>query len=311
MTKSLRQHLYFVLVLGLCAVIAACQLLATGTGNGFARKAANDSDACLPVGTWVDPDSRTQVDPLQVFSSLAAKSAVLLGESHPSVEDHRWQLHTLASLYGRNPNLVIGFEMFPRSVQSVLDAWVSGALNEQSFLEQVRWDEIWGYEAELYLPLFHFARQNRIPMIAINVQRELVQRVGDVGWSNVPDSEREGVSDPAPALEPYLHELAYIFLIKRAGNLGHDHSGFGDFEFDEEDLREVLTDPAFQRFAEAQSTWDRAMAEGLVAGISKHQASLAVGIMGSGHVEYGHGVAHQLKDLEVATVATTHPRRRL
>ncbi len=65
----------------------------------------------------------------------------------------------------------------------------------------------------------------------------------------------------------------------------------------------ILEDPAFQRFVEAQSTWDRAMAEGLTAGLQATGATLAVGIMGSGHVAYGHGVAHQLAALGVNDVA--------
>ncbi len=304
MTVSLRQHLYFVVVLGLCAVTVACELMATDSEERIHEAEADTSSLCLPVGTWVDPNTRTRVDPIRVFASFADKSVVLLGESHPSAEDHRWQLHTLASLYGRNPNMVIGFEMFPRSKQAVLDSWVEGELNDQNFLEEVAWDEIWGYDAHLYLPLFHFARQNRIPMIAINVKRELVERVGDVGWSNIPEEDREGVSHPAPPSDTYLRDLAVVFLIKKSGDF-KEHTGFGDFEWDEEQIEEVLKDPDFQRFSEAQATWDRAMAEGLVTGMRRHGATLGVGIMGSGHVEHGHGVAHQLKDLGVVGVGTS------
>ena len=68
--------------------------------------------------------------------------------------------------------MVIGFEMFPRRVQPALDRWVAGELTEAEFLQQAEWGKVWSMPAELYLPLFHFARMNRIPMLALNIDAE-------------------------------------------------------------------------------------------------------------------------------------------
>ncbi len=306
MTSSLKYHLYFVVLLGLSTIVAACALLAKPRPeDGFHADAVNSPHHSCPKATgWFDPDAGVALDSSTLISSLAQRSAVLLGESHPSAEDHRWQLHTLAALIGRNPNMVIGFEMFPRSAQPVLDRWINGELDERAFLDEVKWDEVWGYDAKLYLPIFHFARQNRIPILAINVQRSLVERVGDKGWANIPVAEREGVSDPAPVSDAYRHELAHVYQIKKSTDPHTIHKAPPMGDVGHEGFDEILHDPNFQRFVEAQSTWDRAMAEGLAAGLKMHRATLAVGIMGSGHVAYGSGVAHQLVDLGVADVAT-------
>jgi len=48
------------------------------------------------------------------------------------------------------------------------------------------------------------------------------------------------------------------------------------------------------RFVEAQTVWDRAMAEGLFDIQRSTPKAIAVGLMGHGHVQYGHGVAYQL-----------------
>jgi hypothetical protein len=141
-------------------------------------------------------------------------------------------------------------------------------------------------------------------MLAINVNRALVERVGDEGWGNVPASDREGVSDPAPPRDTYKHELAHIYLIKQSSEPHGMHEGLAVDEFDHERFNETLNEPGFRRFVEAQLTWDRAMAEGLAAGLKSNSATLAVGIMGSGHVAYGDGVAHQLADLGVTDTAT-------
>ena len=140
---------------------------------------------------------------------------MLLGESHTDVDHHHWQLHTLAALHGRGGNVVIGFEAFPRRLQSVLDDWVAGKLTDEAFLKASEWRQVWGYDAALYMPLFQFARLNRIPMIALNVERTLVSQVGQQGWEAVPVAEREGLSDPAPASAAYQRELARVFAMKR------------------------------------------------------------------------------------------------
>ncbi len=306
MTTSLKQQLYFVVLLGLSAIVAACALMAKprpdSVFHAIAPEAAHDS--CPKTTGWFDPDEGIAIDSSALIDSLAQRSVVLLGESHPSVEDHRWQLHTLAALFGRNPNMVIGFEMFPRSAQPVLDRWIAGELDERAFLDEVKWDKVWGYDAKLYLPIFHFARQNRIPMLAVNVNRSLVEHVGDKGWANIPVAEREGVSDPAPVSDTYRHELAHVYLIKKSSDPDTMHKELSMDESDHERFNEIFEEPGFQRFVEAQSTWDRAMAEGLAAGLKASPATLAVGIMGSGHVAYGSGVAHQLDALGVTDVAT-------
>ena len=41
-----------------------------------------------------------------------AQAIVVLGESHTDADHHRWQLQTLAGLYGHNGRMAIGFEAF-------------------------------------------------------------------------------------------------------------------------------------------------------------------------------------------------------
>jgi uncharacterized iron-regulated protein len=224
-----------------------------------------------------------------LIDEMARRQAVLLGEAHDSAEDHRWQLHTLAQLHARQPRLAIGFEMFPRRLQGVLDQWVAGTLAEREFLERAEWDKVWGFDARDYLPLFHFARMHRLPMLALNVERELTDAVGRQGWDAVPESRREGVGRPAAPTPDYRKELRAVF----------DHHP----EKDKDPL-------AFARFVEAQTLWDRAMAEGIAAHLERRPDALVVAILGAGHVRHGHGVAHQLKALGIGRVGTllTWPR---
>lgn len=247
--------------------------------------------SCGTPGLWLAP-SADKPEPLAaraLIERMAQKSVVLLGEMHDSAEDHRWQLHMVAQLHAWRPKLALGFEMFPRRVQPVLDQWVAGRLSEAEFLKLAEWDKVWGYDARDYLPLFHYARMNRLPMLALNVERGVVEAIGKQGYDGVPEAEREGVGRPAAPSEAYRKQLKAVF----------DHHP-----------AKARGEASFARFVEAQTFWDRAMAEVIAAHLKTAPDTLVVGIMGAGHVRQGHGVPHQLKALGIAEVGTllTWPR---
>jgi uncharacterized iron-regulated protein len=288
-------------------------LVAAAIGVNSSVLPAETASACATHGSWIDVKTGRSVDRGELFHDLVTKNAVvLLGESHTDADHHRWQLHTVAALHGRGGNIVIGFEAFPRRLQSVLGDWVEGKLTDEAFLKAAEWRQVWGYDAALYMPLFQFARLNRIPMIALNVERKLVARVGREGWEAVPESEREGLSNPAPASPAYQRELARIYLLKKTmppGAVG-PLPGAREPDVPEPDeaaLAEAMKEPEFKRFVEAQLTWDRAMAEALAGAKREFADATIVGVLGSGHVADGHGVPHQLKDLGVTILTTLIP----
>jgi uncharacterized iron-regulated protein len=255
--------------------------------------------ACLAPGAWmrISGEGRSAVAPQRVFDELAQRRVVLLGENHDNAEHHRWQLHAIAALHARLPKLVLGFEMFPRRVQPALDQWTAGQLTEAQFLERTQWSLVWGHDAQFYLPIFHFARMHGVPMIALNVERSLVRRVGAEGWAAVPPGEREGVGDPAPASPAYLTSLYESHLSHLPGDQRPSRVPT------EDDLRE----PAFVRFVQSMQVWDRAMAEGIAQRLTREPGAAVVAIMGSGHLRGGYGVPHQLRELGVGDAVVALP----
>ncbi len=235
--------------------------------------------ACVPAGVWVDAATGEQVARGEVIARAAATGMVVLGETHNNPEHHLWEYQTIAALHARGGAVALGFEMFPRRVQPALDAWVAGELDARAFLEAVEWDRFWGFDAALYMPLFDFARINRLPMIALNVGRDLIASVRERGWAHVPEADREGVSDPAPP------DPAYRDLLNR---VYQEHLERRDKDADTDGL---------ERFIDVQLTWDRAMAEALAAAAAAPGKPLVIGVLGGGHVENGYGVPHQLAAL--------------
>ena len=195
---------------------------------------------CVPFGRWTVPGGAS-ISEADVVARAARRSVVLLGEIHDNPDHHRWQLQTLAALHAVRPDMVIGFEMFPRRVQKALDQWVAGALSESQFLSASEWGTVWSTDASLYLPLFHFARMNRIPMVALNIDTSLRRAVAKKGLSGVPENEREGITAPAAPSSAYLDYLLPIYA-------EHERDGKKKGEA-------LKDDPDFRRFVEAQQLW--------------------------------------------------------
>lgn len=245
-----------------------------------------------PRATWLDPASGALLNSHDLMKNIARRQVVLLGETHNIAEIHRWQLHVAAALHAHQPNMAMGFEMFPRRLQPVLDEWVTGKLSTAEFLEKSEWYGVWGFPAEIYLPLFHFCRQQQVCMLALNCYRALVTRVGKEGWDAIPVDERDGLTPSAPPTDghrAYLHKIT--------GGVRMPTRDEGDNE------------PVPDRFIRAQQTWDRAFACNIAHALeeAKDNPPLVIGIIGRGHLEYGHGTPYQLRDLGIDDVAVLLP----
>ncbi len=230
-------------------------------------------ESCLVPGQWSTHEvaALRRVAAAEVLAQARDAQFVLLGEAHDNADHHIWQLQALGMLLGVRDELVIGMEMFPRRVQPVLDRWIAGELTESALLQQSEWARIWRFEPDLYLPILRFARLNRIPVVALNVERSLISEIGEHGLDAVSPERREGVTNPAPASTDYRDVLRSTF---------RQHSKVRDSEF--------------EYFVQAQLFWDQAFAQALADAAAAHPAALVVGIIGSGHLRHGHGVPHQL-----------------
>lgn len=241
-----------------------------------------------PLATWLSPDTGAPLTQDAVVRAMASKSVVLLGETHDIAEIHRWQMHICAFLHTVRPHMAVGFEMFPRRLQGVLDAWVDGGMSTADFLVASEWDTVWGFPAEIYLPIFHFCRQQKVRMLALNCHRPLVTRVGKEGWDAIPEDERDGLTPSAPATPEYRRYLWGLGVRRDSSNSGPD-------------------DPAFARFWRAQQCWDRAFACNIANALAAEPDLLVVGIIGRGHLEFGHGTPYQLRDLGVDNIGVLLP----
>ena len=126
------------------------------------------------------------------LAAAAAKSDVtLIGESHDSKDHHDLQLDVIRSMHGRKAPLAIGLEMMQADSQHHLDDWVEGKIGEEKF-EQI-FARNWSADWPIYREIFLFARDNRIPMVALNVPIEVVKKVSREGFASLTPEERKGL----------------------------------------------------------------------------------------------------------------------
>jgi uncharacterized iron-regulated protein len=239
---------------------------------------------------WFDPTTGHRLSHPEALGHLSRSRVVLIGEQHDRAADHRFQELTIAGLASHVRDLSAGFEMFPCQAQPVLDAWGQGGMSEAEFLREVAWEQVWGFPAELYLPLFRLCRDLALPMFAMNVARPVVSLVGRDGWNALPPEYRTWLSPAEPASPEHRR---YLFEI--TGGIRPDREA------------QSPEDPAFDRFVRAQQVWDRAFACAIARVCAAGPEVHAVGIIGRGHLEYRLGVPEQLAALGLDDVVVALP----
>ncbi|HZV83014.1 MAG TPA: ChaN family lipoprotein [Geobacteraceae bacterium] len=111
----------------------------------------------------------------RMLADLERAKVVFVGEFHDQRDHHRLQLDIIRHLHSRNIPLVIGFEMFKLDQQPLLDRWVLGEVPLEVFV--ARYLQGWSINWAEYDGIMLFARNNAIPMVALDAPADLVQAV--------------------------------------------------------------------------------------------------------------------------------------
>jgi len=208
-------------------------------------------------------DERTS----SLMQDLATNRILYIGETHNRLDHHLNQLKIIKSLNEKGIDFAIGLESFQRPYQHHLDDYVNGNINEKMLLKSTGYYEKWGYDFRLYRMVMSYARDNDIPLIALNAPTELVEAVSSKGLVGLDD--RWNAQLPEFLISP---EGVYENRLKSAFS-NHPVSGNG-----------------LDRFMQVQMLWDEYMAESLVSYLTRHPGRKMVVLAGSGHVAGGHGI---------------------
>lgn len=236
------------------------------------------AEQCFPLSSWTTPIDMQQQVPSEILHSMSGQKLLFLGEHHANEQHHQWQLEVLQKITQQG-QWALGLESFPRRQQKTLDEWINKTISYDEFIRKVGWDDFWSFPSELYRPILELARERNIPLIALNVDRELIRKTGHMGWENIPGNEREGVNNPNPPDKAYVRRLAISFQKHNTHEIGDE------------------TKQHFRRFVEQQLLWDTAMAQAINDAHQAYPDRQIVSIIGSWHLIEKLGVPYQLKSL--------------
>lgn len=206
----------------------------------------------------------------EMIPALSQNRIVIVGEHHNNKRHHEAQLGVIKTLKEAGVEVAAGLEMFRSDSQEALDRWVAGKIGETEF-KQVFYDN-WGYSWENYRVIFDYARQEKIPLIGLNVPRDITRQVASRGFKSLNAEQRGKLSNISCRVDK-----EYMDYIKRAYG-GHAHGKLN-----------------FTYFCEAQLVWDAVMAVNSLDYLKKNPKSLVVILTGTGHAQKN-AIPRQIKE---------------
>ncbi len=262
----------------LAALLAGCAARAPAAGakdppgahdtahvHGHGHGALDVRRAALPFRV-LRGHGGAELSEADFFAELAGADAVCLGEHHPNPHDHWVQLmvieHLAAAARDGQRALGVGFEMFARPLQGVLDDFGAGKIDEAALLARTGWSERWGYDFALYRPLLQVAVAGHHALLALNAPRELAHKVGESGLGALSASEKQALPDLV--LDDDEHRAWF-----KTATSGHQEPAGESFE----------------NFYAAQVVWDETMADSAArwlaagaAGAPRRQIAIVAGV---------------------------------
>ncbi len=248
-----------VLVFGLIVMSTALQ-----------AQESSESDQTTSAGVL---DLAALDDMTGLLEKLRDRRVVLVGETHDRYDHHLAQLEVIKGMYAQNPDMAIGLEFFQQPFQAVLDRFIAGEIDEQGLVRESEYFERWRYDYRLYRPIFQFAREKGIPLIALNLEAELTGKVSKGGIESLGEVDRSRIPQQIDRSDDaYKARLNEIFQ-------HHAHPEKRNFD----------------HFYEVQLLWDEGMAECAARWLNAHPGSRMVVLAGAGHIIYGSGIPNRLK----------------
>jgi uncharacterized iron-regulated protein len=215
-----------------------------------------------------DLSDTEQVD--ELTGKLTGKRALFIGEIHDRQEHHLNQLRLIQNLYERNPYIAIGVEFFQQPFQSHLNDYIAGYISEREMLVKTEYFRRWNIDYRMLQPILRFARDNRIPVLALNISDEIHHKVFHGGIKSLTPQDRELIPDDIePIGMDYKERLRAIFNTHPESN-------------------------TFEMFVEGQQLWDETMADTAAKYLKQRPQTMLVVLAGLGHMMYGDGIPKAL-----------------
>jgi uncharacterized iron-regulated protein len=201
-----------------------------------------------------------------VWQEIAEAHVIYIGETHDSQTDHAYELRLIRGMIRRRMAFAIGWEMFDKAQQPLLDAWDRGSISLQQLFRETGFDRGWAIYSPVYAKILQTARRSGRKNVALNAPPGLVRKV----------AQGQTLSRREQALLPHgftTNQKAYRNFVILMG--GHPGSASGNL----------------RSFFAAQNVWDQTMADRILGFERLQTETKLVVLTGRGHVAGGFGIS--------------------
>jgi hypothetical protein len=108
-----------------------------------------------------------------LIKKIRQSDITLIADYHTFAQAQRTALRIIRDAVRPGEDWSIGIEMVPSHFQGELDAFQAGKLSLAEFHEIIDYKSEWGFPWQHYKPLFDWAREHKVRLIALNRPKEL------------------------------------------------------------------------------------------------------------------------------------------
>lgn len=246
------------------------------TGGRITYKATAKSRDGIPVFSRpapavIRPGKKETLD--DITAELLKSRVIFVGEQHDRFAHHINQLQVIKKLHAAGVKFGVGMEMFQKPYQAAIDDYLADRTDERTFLAQSDYYNKWRYDYNLYKPIIDFLKENRIPLVALNIEGNVTRKTAREGIDGLSKKQRRQVPDRLDfSDEQYREDLYTVFSTH-----GQD-AGLDDFMY----------------FLQSQTLWDETMAASAAGFLNTHPGHKLVVLAGNGHVRFKYGIPQRL-----------------
>ena len=120
-----------------------------------------------------------------VMNNISDKRVIFIGEIHGTSSIHLLQLEIMKRLRQSGKEVIVATEAFPFTRQEILNKWIEGSLGRRNFVRA--YSANWSIPFEYYEGIFDYAKEQRIPLLAINAEDAVIREVSKNGPQAIPE----------------------------------------------------------------------------------------------------------------------------
>lgn len=254
----------------------------------YVKKPQSNIDKREPAAEAAKPDPRFCIFGAQsgkpfnteaAFKAVVWKSDVVyVGETHDQAADHQAQFEALKAMkIARGSKIAVGFEMLNQTLQPVLDEYAAGAITQEEFLNRVNWQKEWGFDFNLYKPLFDFIAEHKLRGLALNVPKKIVGKIARTGLDSLTPEEKAFLPEKVTVTQ---HKKYNDYLKATFGSHG------------DSPMAKMFT---IENYLASMAAWNEGMGNKVAEFLNANPGWSVLVIAGNGHVIYNAAIPASVK----------------